>query len=251
MIKHITSLLVVLFMMPVFNVSAQQCDPVILEKALDNEYLKYRERDNRCEGLYGTGVSSRLEIVGLTQGQFQYKLNADDVIKIVSPIVIDQPVNVRAVGIPSATYYRMDALIEPGGTLVWPVADVLDVEKLPARNVGVFGWIGDRGIERYVPIAVTTTANPVNNDGQIRLTLRPGIDVKNVQWSVSEVVDDVCSQLGDRNKLQKSLYREGQPIKIILPESDGGELCVEVKAQSQKHPDTWETKLIRVVVGRK
>lgn len=59
MIKHITWLVAVLFMMPVFNVSSQQCDPVILEKAVDNEYLKYRERENRCEGFYGSEVSSQ------------------------------------------------------------------------------------------------------------------------------------------------------------------------------------------------
>ena len=243
----ITILCVLSISMP--TVYAQQCDPKVQKKAVDNWKLQYRERENRCEGFYTSTVSSKLDVVGVTEGRFHFALEKEEIMTLSSSFVIDQPIQVRAVGIPSKTYYRMDARIDPEGTLVWPVADVLDVEKLPAKEVGVFGWIGTETEKVYVPLAVANTIEPVDNDGKIRFVVRPAIDVENVQWRVADVVDGACGQMGAWEKPRKSSYKKGQPITFILPEREGAELCMEMAARSEKTAE-WEKKLSRVIVGR-
>lgn len=228
---------------------SQTCDPKIKKIAVRNRKLRYRERENRCEGFYASAVSSKFEVVGLIEGNFHYKLDKDEVIKISSPIVSDQPVYVRAVGIPSRTYYRLDARLDPGQTLTWPVADVLHLKNLSAKEIGVFGWIGEETEKTYVPVAAAAQIASVADDEKIRLILRPAIDVKNVQWRSADVVDGACTKFGESHNMRKSSYRKGQPIKIILPESETGELCVEVAAQSQR-TTKWEKIFSRVIVGR-
>ncbi len=107
---------------------------------------------------------------------------------------------------------------------------------------------GEGGIDSYVPLAATTTVDPVDNDGQIRLTLRPAVDVKNVQWRSAGVVDDACADMEAWTKLKKASYRKGQPIKILLAASEFAALCVEVAGQSQKNAK-WDTNSSRIIVG--
>ena len=118
-----------------------QCDKSL--KPVESYSIQYRPRsDNRCEGFYESAVSSgSLNIVGVTQGKFKFRRDPKEKLKVSSPTV-KNVVNVRAVGIPLKTYYRMDAQISPNGNLEWPVGDVLYPQELTYKKIGVFGWTG-------------------------------------------------------------------------------------------------------------
>ena len=229
---------------------AQECDPSLQPSA--DKSVQYRPRKGRCEGLYESFAKARgvsgLEVVGLTVGAFQFELDKKEVIEISSPIVTDEPVNVRSVGIPLKTYFRLDAQLEPGQTLKWPVGDVLLPARLYAAQIGVYGWLGNNREEVYVPVSAVGQSIGASNDRAIRLVLRASDDVERVQWRYAEAVDGSCEALPSAYlKLPQASYFSGQPIIIDVPSSGSRELCVDVAASS---PSGWLKRLVRVRVGR-
>ncbi len=244
---RITACLVLLMAQTAF---AQECDPSV--KSTEDSSLQYRVRKNRCEGLYDSITSRRpsgLDVVGVTIGLFQFALERKEVIEVSSPIVADQPVNVRVVGIPPQTYFRLDAQLAPGKTLLWPVNDVLLPAKLYASQIGVYGWIGaSNGEETYVPVSAVGQSLGSHNDAVIRLILRATENVEKVQWRYADAVGGACETLpSNYARLSQSSYFSGQPITIELPSSGSRELCVDVAASS---PSGWLKRLVRVRVGR-
>ncbi len=228
---------------------AQECDPSVTSN--EDSSLRYRARKNRCEGLYDSSSSGPggLGVVGVTIGVFQFALEKKEVIEISSPIVADQPVNVRVVGIPPQTYYRLDAQLAPGKTLLWPVNDVLLPAKLYASQIGVYGWLGAGNREEaYVPVSAVGQSLGSPNDAVIRLILRATENVERVQWRYADAVDGVCEALPSNYiRHPQPSYFSGQPITIELPSSRSRELCVDVAASSRSG---WLKRLVRVRVGR-
>jgi len=210
--------------------------------------VQYRERGNRCEGFYRAKVASEtIEIVGVTEGKFLFTPDIDTVIEVSSPIVTDQAAHVCAVGIPLRAYYRMDAVIEPGQTLNWPLGDVIYPAGFLAGEIGLFGWIGET--ERiYLPVLAVMPGNPVPVESVIQLCLRTSANVEFVQWRFAEIENGSRSELSGWIDAEPSTYLAGKPISIILPSSKTGKLYVEVAARDKKRPDRWLQKALRVIV---
>ena len=53
--------------------------------------------------------------------------------------------------------YRMDAILDPGPVLTWPVNDVLLPENISANRIGVFGWKETGQTKTYVPVRVSAS----------------------------------------------------------------------------------------------
>ncbi|MCP4402325.1 MAG: hypothetical protein GY801_34095 [bacterium] len=230
---------------------SQSCDPKLTPDK--NFTLKYRGRGNRCEGLYRTGISApAIEVVGATEGKFQFELKQDEVLEISSSISRGQTIHVRAMGIPDKLYYRMDTELKPGQTLQWPVAEVLYLEQFSYKEIGVFGWVGAETEKIYIPVVVATTVGPVANDVKIRLYLRTSVNVKNMQWRAADAIDGGCPDLTqiEYTKAPKIEYSEGTPIEIILPPGTTGQVRVEAAARDQKTMKWLKKKNIRVVVRK-
>jgi len=228
---------------------AQGCDAQL--KPVDNQTIQYRARGNRCEGFYSSTVSAPyLDVVGLIDGKFRFESNDKETIEISAPLIKNQPVAIRAVGIPLKTYYRMDAHLDPGQTLTWSVKEVLVPNKLASSKIGVFGWIEQTRPQLYVPVTATSTLKPIAPDGKIRLYLRASVDVINVQWRSADVVDGNCAAMSAWNKLAKTSYYTGEAIEIILPTSATGAVCIEVTAQDKNDAQWLPTPMLRVAVRR-
>ena len=229
---------------------AQGCDAQL--KPVDNKTIQYRVRGNRCEGFYQSTVSAPyLDVVGVMDGVFRFESNAAETLTISAPLIKQQPVFIRAVGIPLKTYYRMDAQLAPEQTLTWPAQDVLYPNKLSSKDIGIFGWLDNGQEKSYVPVVVASQLKPAKPDGKIRLYLRASVDVINVQWRSADVVNGNCADMSKiaYNNLSKASYRTGEAIEIILPASATGEICVEAAAQD-KNDAKWLKQPARVVVRR-
>ena len=225
---------------------SQLCDRDI--SPVENESIAYRQRGNRCEGFYRSKVSAgSIDIVGAVKGSLHFKLDENEVVEISSSVIKDQPINVRAIGIPIKTYYRMDAQILPGQKLIWPIADVIYPQKLSARKIGVFGWIENEKGKAYVPVMALAKMDSIAEDRKIRLYFRTSVDVECVKWRSSDVIDGACSSLGKWNNAGESYYRTGESICITLPPSEMAELCVEVAAK-EKNTAHWLKRTVRVIV---
>ena len=107
-----------------------RCDSL---EPIPESSMQYKNRGNRCEGFYVANVGARnIDVVALTIGLLKYDLDKGVKLLISAPTQI-RPVHVRAVAIPPRTYYRMDADLDGGKVLEWPVDDVL-------RPAGRCGW---------------------------------------------------------------------------------------------------------------
>ena len=196
----------------------------------DNPIIQYKKRGNRCEGFYnwidgGYGGRS-IGVVGLIKGEFNFRLEKDEIIEVYSPLIRKKSVNVRAVGIPIGTYYRMDASLSPGETLKWPVGDVIFIERLSDRKIGVYGWIDDNKDFRYVPVATRSQKGKKSmSDNTIRLYICTFLDVNRLKWRIYDLVKG----RGNWQKAPKHFYRFNDVILIQLP--DKNVTCVEVAAQ--------------------
>jgi hypothetical protein len=234
-----------------------RCDQAIEKQSMDNWELKYRKRGNRCEGFYKSDVSiGVLDVVGTTVGKFQFKTNEKEVMEISSPIVTTCPVNVRAVGVPLKTYYRMDSTLDPNETLHWPVGDVINLKKLSDRDIGVFGWIEGKIETFYVPVVINSRLSPVKNDGKIRFYLRASVKIEAVKWRVILNSGEVaCNQISDNVwkkqqwcNMQKSSYQAGKLIEIVLPSNKTDQTCLQVAGRDKN--GQWLFNWSRVIVSQ-
>lgn len=250
--KRLFSIYLLVFFIPIVHSQlafSQSCDPKI--KPIKNEKLKYQKRaTNRCEGFYSSLVSAEvIDVVGVTKGGFYFETKEDEILELTSPLVNDRLIYIRAVGVPLKVYYRMDAYLDAGQTLAWPMGDVAYLRKLTSMDISVFGWTGDEMDKIYIPVAAASKLAPVANDGKIRLYLRTSVDVENVKWRAA----GTCGSLGEASwqDAPKSAYRAGKSIQIIMPTNGVEELCVEVAARNQKTAVWLKKKNIRVIVGEK
>src|SRR5271166_5539989 len=112
--RYSSFLFVALWLTLPSNVVAQstQCDQL---RPLPNSDVQYKERGNRCEGLYVADVGMRsLELVSFQLGGgLAYKLKNGEQLRVTAPGQT-QSLHVRAVAMPARTYYRMDAILNPG-----------------------------------------------------------------------------------------------------------------------------------------
>lgn len=230
-------------------VRAQPCDNTL--NPIENWALKYRERENRCEGFYQVQPGAGgLDIVGVIDGTFRFMSDANEVITVSAPRITDKTIAIRSVGIPMKTYYRVDAQLTPGKALTWPVQEVILPGGLSSQSMGVFGWIGDEQNKTYIPVKAMSKLNPVDTDGEIRLYVRPTVDVNNVQWRSGDIKNGATSGLSEYKIIDPATYSPGEAIEIVLPPSKTGELYIEVAAQIQDAAD-WLNVSANILVGRK
>src|ERR1700727_1110168 len=116
---------------------------------LSGSQLQYKDRGNRCEGLYVANVSSKsLEVVSFIEGSIHFDLSPGTTIHVFTRNEAG-PIHVRAIAKPPRTYYRMDAVLEKSSVLEWPVDDVLRQAKINADRLGIFGWKNNEGEQLF------------------------------------------------------------------------------------------------------
>lgn len=222
---------------------AFECDNDLIPT--NNFPTQYRFRDNRCEGFYLKKVSSgTLNIVGLVKGPFQFKSEENEVINITSQIVNNQPVNVRAVGIPMRMFYRMDACIDPGKRFQWPIKDIVYKSKLSSQAIGVFGWYMKGKEMIYVPVTTTSTPAPVSESKDILLYVRPSTRIRDLQWRFAEQNENgAYSRSTWRNPdMPKDVYPNDRAIQITLPSSTSQTIIVDISARRENNGDWLENR---------
>jgi hypothetical protein len=207
--------------------------------------LGYRYRSNRCEGLYNSNVSSGdgLQVVSLLAGELNFSL-APTVVLEVSPVTdFHSAINVRAVPLPIKTYYRMDATIQHGDTLLWPVADVLYRIRLPSTRLGVYGWYGAEDDKTFVPLLVSPKGTGARA-GQIVLGVRPSVDInKAVNWRWSGFEGGGCSGYGAWQTTATTYSNGVNMLKIPISSINNNYFCMEVKAK-EGNTGNWLPSLI-------
>ena len=168
------------------------CDPTL--PAIKEGNLGYRNRGDRCEGLYINPVSSTTLFVASFTEYFENFDNVGNTLLV----EWDKPpsnseIHLRAQGIRPRLYYRMDAY-KPGANtfFAWPSA-VLSSLNIRRNDVGVIGRIKIPlgKMERYVhlPLRIRNQAES-KRTGSYRLVLIPGVQLSEIFITLASVGQD-------------------------------------------------------------
>ena len=233
----------------VVSVRAQDelCDPG-LDPIAGGLGYELRARNQRCEGLYESPVHAiGLEVVSLLHGRLDFDPATARHLTVAVPdaaVIGQNQVNVRAVALPLKTYYRMDARIPAGGSMLWPVHDILAPASLGPDRLGVFGWIGSESDKTFVPVSVVAEdAAGFAAGARVELGLRAPTDLESLVWRVS------ATHAEDRPPWTDAVpgpVRAGQIMRLILPDDVRGLVDVEFAAK-RPNLDQWLTLTLHVM----
>jgi len=195
------------------------CDPHLLQPA-GNPY-GYRQRGDRCEGLYIQQVSGApLVIASWTASFGDYDLHSRQ------PISIEWQgmrgagsVRLRAQGLRRRLYYRMDTLRPSGSkSFAWQ-PDLLSALNISRQDVGVVGiahgLAGEAEQEIYLPLRISHGIRPAWA-GNYELVLLPGAELKEVFISLSTLNGTKRSVLKEGEALGYGYYPAERPIDIPI-----------------------------------
>ena len=137
--------------------AADVCDPSLRGQAT-NPYA-YKQRGDRCEGVYAQDVSgSVLQVTSFTLAFEPFDLNRIRDLQLAWTAPTAGPTTLRAQGTRRRLYYRMDAVLGAGtNEYSWPTT-VLTALGVRSREVGIVAWttvqLNGRETTLYLPLRV-------------------------------------------------------------------------------------------------
>ncbi len=196
------------------------CDPEL--EAPKGDAFGYKQRAGRCEGRYVQEVSSLTLVVASLTSTLDNNMDSESwTVEWSAPGNAD--VRLRAQGLRSRLYYRMDARAGAAQTFSWPT-ELLAGLDIPAKDVGIVGWtrhpVGGSDLEVYLPLAVRSAGSPAKpSAGGYELVLVPGRELSEVYLSLAPLGDDgrPLEFLQDGEPLDYGYYPAGLGIEIALP----------------------------------
>ncbi|HEV2955315.1 MAG TPA: hypothetical protein VGX95_04290 [Xanthobacteraceae bacterium] len=206
-----------------------------------------RAGDQRCEGFYQSPVAgASLELLSLTAGPVEYRLNERGILRIAAPDVSrlkSDRVQVLARALPLGTYYRMDATARSGQALSWPMAAVLAPTQLTPDTIGVVAWIEQNADRIYVPVRVSDSSEPAPQGTRIIAIMRATIDLDDFRWRGRQDGDSGRPPEWKKELRSGQVLRAGQPIRLELDPSRDRIVEVQGKAINS---DKWYSLQLRV-----
>ena len=184
-----------------------------------------------------------MQLISFTFGQFRFKDDPSELIKLAIPGTIKGPAYVRALGIRPRLNYRMDAKISTGVPLGWPAKDVLLRHKWTrhARNIGLYGYI-NAAEPKYFPLRHSSKLLG-NGTGPAILLLRSSTRLTNISWAI---VSSPSEKVSKFQKLKTS-YRAWEKIPIELPKELKGSYWIKVKAkEANSIPEDWQNLVLHI-----
>jgi hypothetical protein len=232
----VAPLMILLLHVTIAHAQTPACkDPQIVPSTV----LPYQARQNRCEGFYDSPVSGTLELLAFLREPVTFNWREDVVLDVSAPNMTKE-LNVRAVGLPLKTYYRMDARLKGSEHLVWPIRDVLYPGGLHADRIGAFGWRKEDGNTVYVPLRIVEQNAPSGSAPRAVpfVIVRSSVDVETVRLRWATIVTGRCGTPSQWEAPSQGVINAGQPLKIGLATNLGSSTCLEVRARPVNQ-DTW------------
>lgn len=211
---------------------------------LKGSQSQYKKRLNRCEGLYEQDFGSKsLALISFTLGPIIYPLQSGTKLELTVPKQATD-VHIRAVARPANIAYEMDAVLNPGATLTWPVDDVLLPEALNAKQIGVFAWREVGGVKYYTPaLIVAAGLKQPKSDSTPLISFRPSSDLQRIMWRWSQVAQSKCLASTEWAPTSPSHINAGQTVSIPLG-LPAGQYCLDVTTQDSSAK--WSTSNLRL-----
>jgi hypothetical protein len=142
----------------------------------------------------------------------------------------------------------MDTFLQPGKTLIWPMADVLLPEHLTDNRIGIFGWTGTETAKIFVPVDVRS-GNEAPGSDHVMLLAQTSFDADAMKWRWARTQGKACLAFGSWEDAILHPITASSPVKIDFRNVPAGIDCVELVARSQVSND-WVTLKIRVEIPK-
>ncbi len=204
--------------------SQSHCDASLTQ--LTNNPLGYRDRGDRCEGIYIEKVgSTTLLVASLTEYFEEYKIGSGKALDI----EWDKPpgngnVSVRAQALKRHLYYRMDTAQASGrASYHWPT-DILASLNIIKNDLGVVALtrysVGQRERDVYLPLRIHQAGQvgQAARTGSYKLILLPGVELEEVFVSLASIGADGRPKkfFKDGEKLGYGYYPAERGIEIPI-----------------------------------
>lgn len=218
--------------------SQSDCDPSVKGDADHPE--GYRQRGDRCEGLYWRphAMEGGLSVVGFRRVTPTDLPSSSNSVRVAwrknAPIPPNTEVSVKSVLLRSDMYYRMDAnKVYSAGAFDWPT-DVLHALHLDLKDLGLFAStsvkIGGVMWQIFLPLDL----GPPGAGGTVyEVTLVPGTALADLSWQCSKVGPDGIPTKRLSGESLKRSFPSGDPIRLQIPVPQyEGYFYVEVNADA-------------------
>jgi hypothetical protein len=198
------------------------CDSLVATQSSDP--LRYRQRGDRCEGLYGQNVagSSTLRVASLVESLEAFDDTSSLPLRVEWTAPPAEPVTLRATAIRSGLYYRMETAHPiAAASFAWP-SDVRRPLHIASSDIGVTGTasmsLGGARREVLVPLRISQRRPPARTSSY-RLTLWPTVGLSEVFVTVAATgADGAPTKYLQRDaKLGYGVYPAERPIVVRLP----------------------------------
>jgi len=147
--------------------------------------LRYRQRGDRCEGVYSQDVStsSSLLVASLVESFEAIDDTSTLPLRVEWTPPDGEMVRLRAYSIKPGLYYRMDtAKPIPASPYLWP-PDVLQALRIGNADIGVTGsasaMLGGERRDVFVPLRISQRKAPARST-RYRITIRPSVELSDV-----------------------------------------------------------------------
>lgn len=202
----------------------------------------------RCEGLFQQQVAGSFEF--LSFASVKYNLNTDRVLTVKMPHVQqfqNSRIFIEARALNPGMYYRMDAVVPPGETFRWSLADVLRPERIGSDSIGVVAWVEQNLFKYYVPVSVVAE-NAVGSTDLPTMIVRSPLDIERLVWrSWQENGGSQQSEYATVGGHNPPVIRAGQATKVPLVVQPSGTTVIELTAKFVNQ-DRLFPQLVRILV---
>jgi hypothetical protein len=207
--------------------AAQSCDPALARN--DSRPISYRQRGDRCEGIYSKRVSAfGAQLISFT-GQFDLRdlCSSGRPVHMVLPghgAGAVAPVRLRGESLRPDLYYRVDVELGARGSFEWPFDPRCNNEvRLTAAELALTAKrtfpLGASQVEALVPVSLSFDP-AVPAEPPYRALLMPGRRVKEVYVSLSRYEGTTRTRLFTERALKRRPYAPDTPIPVVLERAD-------------------------------
>lgn len=200
--------------------------------------IGYTWRGNRCEGFYESPISApALSVVSVLIGKIKYSLKDDAPLELEAPKCHDGPITVRALSLRPRTYYRMDAELNPGERLDWPVNDIIRRARLRPSVLGAYGFERKGKRTLYLPLRIYQAGKKSEGSAdQVSIAVRTGTSLKTVKWRIIKKGAFVKQW---RTAIKRPVAAQAV-VRFDVPIERRGVTQIELAAQ-ERATDSWST----------
>jgi hypothetical protein len=217
-VKTVTRLWVALFAVTAIGQTPKtSCDPDLIRHTNPNNVDRYKQRGDRCEGLYAEQVNltGNLLVASLTMGPVMPPAFAGQPLTVLCRYKEPADVHIRAFLLQPRPFYRLD-VVQRGSVISWNWDTEVIARYAKPANVGLVAWtsafVDGRTQRVYLPVR----GPAAGTNGPMKLIVLPPVAVSEAYVTIAGTAPGE-KPLRQQAPVGKGSYLKNQRIEIDIP----------------------------------